>query len=73
MVFFAADSWLEHFGMNLKNDRLAAIAGYAELNEDVVRKAHRKGGVKLAASTAASRGNYLPWKCLPHPKAPKND
>ena len=72
MAFFAADSWLEHFGMNLKNDRLAAIAGYAELNEDVVRKAIEKGR-EISGEHSREPRNYLPWKCLPHPKAPKND
>ena len=37
-VFFMADHWLEHYGMSCATDRLAAIAAFAKVDEDVVRK-----------------------------------
>lgn len=37
-IFFMADDWLEHFGMSRAADRLAAIAAFAEVDEEVVRR-----------------------------------
>ena len=37
-VYAMADNWLEHFGMSLAGNRIAAIAGFAETDEDIVRK-----------------------------------
>ena len=67
LQLYAADSWLEHFGMKQKQDRLAAIAGYAKLDEEVVRKAIQKG-CKIFDDQNNEPPNLLPWKCLPHPK-----
>ena len=67
LQLFSADSWLEYFGMKLKIDRLAAIAGRAKLDEDVVRKAIQKGR-EIFDDQNKNPPNFLPWECLPHPK-----
>ena len=67
LQLYAADSWLEHFGMKLKKDRLAAIAGYTKLDEDTVRKSIQKVR-KIFGDQNRNPTNFLPWKCLPLPK-----